>query len=363
MQLGLLSPLFLSVTLTVLLNSFVRSARGQQHGGSDRAEELYSQGISLAREGRLAEAESVLEKANTVDPANFDIVSTLGQVRGKLGDLPSAISLFQLAIQLAPTKAEAHDNLAIALADNNDLDAALIETTKSLALDPHFASAHLTKARILQDQRHSQESAREYAEVVKLAPEWEAGYYYWALLVRDEGDQAKETDLLRTVVRLQPTNEKALYLLGCGLSDQGDQPGAITSWKKALALQPNDTQTLYRLSRGLRESNPAESAELEKRFFRLRSERDNLDNIKSLGNDGYRAMEQQRWTDAIASFERALSMCEDCSVEAGLRKDLGLALCRRGDTPAGVAQLRAALKLNPSDRDIVKALSTLTATP
>ena len=351
------------MALTPVVSSSAYYALGRQHGESDRAKELYSQGILLARQGRIAEAESILEKANALTPANFDTITALGQVRGKLGDLPGAISLFQQAIQLAPANAEAHNDLAIALADNNDLDAALIEAAKSLALDSHLASTHLTKARILQDQLHTGESAREFAEVVKLAPDWEAGYYYWALLVRDEGDPAKETELLRTVVKLQPTNQKAFFLLGCGFADQGDRPAAVAAWRKALILQPTDTQTLYRLSKALRESNPVESAELEKRFFRLRSERDNLGNIKALGNEGYRAMEQQRWTDAIASFEKALTLCAECSVEADLRKDLGLALCRRGDTPAGIAQLRAALKLNPSDRDIAKALSKLTETP
>jgi Tfp pilus assembly protein PilF len=78
-----------------------------------------------------------------------------------------------------------------------------------------------------------------------------------------------------------------------------------------------------------------------------------------LGNQALAASTQQDWPKAISLLHRAIAQCNGCSIEAGLRKNLGLTLCRSGQIDEGAAELHKSLKLNPSDPDVVKALSTI----
>ena len=56
-------------------------------------------------------------------------------------------------------------------------------------------------------------------------------------------------------------------------------------------------------------------------------------------------------------LKKALASCEDCELAAALHKNLGLALCNNGNLDECKQELQEALKLNPNDPDIVKALN------
>ena len=81
--------------------------------------------------------------------------------------------------------------------------------------------------------------------------------------------------------------------------------------------------------------------------------------MKSLGNEAYVAANKQDWPEAIRILKKALESCQDCELAAALHKNLGLALCSNGNLDEGKQELQEALKLNPNDPDIVKALSVV----
>jgi tetratricopeptide (TPR) repeat protein len=339
--------------------SGVRLCSGQSRQSGTQANQLFSKGLELARQGQLAEAEQILEQARRLAPNNTELLTVLGKVKGKIGEREPAIALFRQVIQLSPQSAEAHLNLGIALADDTQLDSALHEVSIAIHLAPKLASAHLTRARLLVDLHRPDDAVAEFAITCRLAPNDPEGYYYWALLERDEGKFAKEASLLQTVVKLQPQNYEAFYLLGCSLSDQSKELEAIAAWRRAIALNPNYSRPIYRLWQSLRRTNSPEAKQLQQRFLAIQKQKDSLGEIKSLGNQAYIAMQAQNWSAAIPLLRQALSLCGDCSVEADLHKDLGLALCRNGDIQEGQTELRIALKLNPDDPDTVKALAIL----
>ena len=112
------------------------------------AEALYARGKQLAAEGRLAEAEVPLEKAVLIAPKNVSLLTLLGKVKARLGEDGDAAVLFRRVVEADPGSAEAHLNLAIALADAKDLPGALKEATNAEHLAPGAASVHLNRARL-----------------------------------------------------------------------------------------------------------------------------------------------------------------------------------------------------------------------
>ena len=164
------------------------------------------EGQDLAAQGRFAEAEIPLKQAAELAPENYAVLTLLGKVEGRLRKQADAIALFRRVVSGQPKTTDAHENLAIALADAGDLEEALKETSTAISLSPKLVSAHLNRARVLADLHRPEEAEKEFAAAHQLAPDDPDCLYYWGLLEKDRGNLEKQTSLFQQVVRLQPDN-------------------------------------------------------------------------------------------------------------------------------------------------------------
>jgi tetratricopeptide (TPR) repeat protein len=273
--------------------------------------------------------------------------------------MDESVALLRKAVAIAPDNAQAHVELGIALADAEQRGDALAEFTTAERLEPDSGAAHLNRARILDDMGSAAEAATEFSTSLRLSPKNPDVYYYWALLERDQGKLPKEAELLTQLTKLKPRDDRAFYLLGHSLADQGRHKEAISALRTAVRINPQSSSALYLLSRELRTIDPAEAESMSRRFLALRRQSTEQEVAVALGNQAFAASTQQDWPKAIALLHQAIAECNGCSIEAGLRKDLGLMLCRNGKVDEGAVELHKSLKLNPSDPDVVKALSAI----
>jgi len=331
----------------------------QSSAEAAKARQLLLDGQDLAAQGRLAEAETALVQAEGLRPKDIDLLTLLAKVKGRLSEHTEAVALFRRIVQMQPQVAENHLDLAIALADAGQLPAALAETSAALALAPRSASAHLNRARILADLHRNQEARSEFALSSKLEPDNPDTLYYWALLEHDENHLAKETELLQRLVKLRPESDRDFFFLGRSLAEQSRHDEAIAALRRAVALNPHAGDALYMLAMEVKRQDPAEGRGLMQQFAAVRDEDAKLDSVKTLGNRAYTASQSKDWPEAISLLRQALSVCGDCSVAAGLHRNLGLALCESGNLQEGAQELRATLALDPNDRDAAVALNML----
>jgi tetratricopeptide (TPR) repeat protein len=320
---------------------------------------LLEQGNKLLEAGKLAEAELVLDRAEKLAPSDSVILTLDAEVKGRLGEYSSAVALLERVIRLTPKSAQAHVNLAIALADSNDLDNALAETTTAISIAPGLGIAHLNRARILYDLRQDQKADDEFALAARLTPGNPDCYYFWSLSQRAQRNFAKETELLQKVVRLQPDNVKAHIMLANSLLDQDQTAEAVPELRIALSIDPNSEQATYELSHALLKSDPEESKLLRGQFERLRAQDAAVDQAKTVANQGFVAFRAQNWRESIRLYSEALETCGGCEIESALRRNLGLALCHDGQVERGAEELHKALALNPEDQDAAKALEVI----
>jgi tetratricopeptide (TPR) repeat protein len=323
--------------------------------------ELLEQGRKLLEAGKLAEAELVLDSAEKLAPPDPVILTLDAKVKGRLGEYSTAVALLKRVIRQTPKSAQAHVDLAIALADSGDLDSALTETATAISIAPHLSSAHLNRARILADLKRDQEADGEFALATRLAPGNPDGYFYWALAERAQGNFTKEAELLQKVVKLQPGNATAHLRLADILLDQNRTAEAVAELRSALAVDPNSAEAIYKLSRALHKTDPEESNRLHAQFDQLKAQNSVVGQAKALANDAFRAFTVQDWRESIRLFSEALATCGDCEIKSALHRDLGLTLCRDGQIDRGAEELRKALALNPGDRDAAKAMEAIRA--
>lgn len=321
------------------------------------AEALFGQGKQLAAEGRLAEAEVPLQKAVLLSPKNIEMLTLLGKVKARLGEDGDAALLFKRVVEAEPDSAEAHLDLAIALADAKDLPGALKEATRAERLAPGAAAVHLNRARLLSDMARIPEAREEFAAASKLDPQNAETSFLWGSFELDNHHAAAATPLLRKVISTQPNNFKAYFLLGKSLDLQDRPQEAIEMWRRAVAINPDDQQAVYALSQALRDTDPAASAEFLAKFKNLQVQKDRLDQAKNLGNQAYAAMQVRDWNTAITALGKALEICQSCALQADLYQHLGLAECHSGNLDGGEQDLRRALALKPDDTTTVQALT------
>jgi tetratricopeptide (TPR) repeat protein len=329
--------------------------------GATPSSELLDQGRKLLEAGKLAEAELVLDRAEKLAPSDSVILNLDAKVKGRLGEYASAVDLLKRVIRLIPHDAQAHVDLAIALADSGDLNSALAETATAISIAPALAIAHLNRARILSDMNQDREARDEFARAARLAPGNPDCYFYWSFGERAKGNFTKETELLRKVVKLQPGNVKAHIMLADSLLDQNQTAEAVAELRIALAIDPDSAHVIYKLSRVLRTIDPEESKRLRAQLERLKAQNSVLDQAKALANEAFHAFTVQDWRESIRLFSEAVETCGDCEIESALHRDLGLTLCRNGQIERGAEELRKALVLNPEDRDAAKALEMIHA--
>jgi tetratricopeptide (TPR) repeat protein len=204
---------------------------------SSQIDQLVKAGQDLASQGRFAEAEVPLKQAAELAPENYAVLTLLGKVEGRLGKQADAIALFRRVSSGQPKTADAHVNLAIALADAGNLEEALKETSTAVSLSPKLASAHLNRARVLADLHRPEEAEKEFATAHQLAPDNPDDLFYWALLEKDRGNLKKQTLLFQQLVRLQPDNVKALLLLARCLQSKSKDAETIAVLRHILQLK------------------------------------------------------------------------------------------------------------------------------
>ena len=357
--LGTVSLVLLSLSLgACLMPAAVGQSRPtNRRSASSPVDQLMKEGQDLAAQGRFAEAEVPLKQAAELAPENYAVLTLLGKVEGRVGKHADAVALFRRVVSGQPKSADAHVNLAIALADAGNLEEALKETSTAILLSPKMASAHLNRARVLADLHRPEEAEKEFAIAHQLAPNNPDCLFYWALLEKDRGNLEKQTSLFQQLVRLQPDNLTALLLLAQSLQRESKNAETIAVLHRILQLKPDSANALYMLSMELRKSNPEESKKLQQEFETQKHKEADLAQVKSLGNEAYVAANKQDWPEAIRILKQAIEACQNCEVAAALHKNLGLALCSNGNVDECKQELQQALKLNPTDTDVVKALN------
>ena len=96
---------------------------------------LVKQASARMAQGQLALAETLLERARSLAPHNDLVLKSLAKLQARLGELPTAVDIFRQIVAAEPASADAHLNLAIALADRDQKEA-LEQATAAEELDP-----------------------------------------------------------------------------------------------------------------------------------------------------------------------------------------------------------------------------------
>ena len=196
-------------------------------------------GNSFTQEGRIAEAETEYSAAVEIAPARADAWNNLGAVIEHRGDEAGAVEAFRKASSLAPKSAIFSVNLANALVRLGHADEAEAVFRRVLAQDAGSPKARVGLADALEAGKKYREAAEALVPVAG-TPDDDGGISLrCARLFRQAGETGKAGDVLQRAVSIHPADAGLLVELGTLAADQGRPEEAESLLARAVRAAPD----------------------------------------------------------------------------------------------------------------------------
>jgi tetratricopeptide (TPR) repeat protein len=138
----------------------------------DHFDALHLLGVLRGRQGRLAEALDLLNRATARNSASAQAWSNRGHVLYLLGRYPDAIASCERALAIAPEAADALNNRGNALQALERPSEALADYDRALAINPSFAQALNNRGLVLHRLDRPDEALASYDRALTINPNY-----------------------------------------------------------------------------------------------------------------------------------------------------------------------------------------------
>ena len=199
----------------------------------DQAERLLNQ-------GSLHDAEAIYREVLDEVPGQPIASQGLGLIALHTGHASAAVELLQMAAIGQPDDAAIHTHLGLAFGAAGDQASSEACLRKAIDLAPSFADAHLNLANLLLETRRINDAAQSYERAKELAPESGPVYYGTAMLEMRRGDHSAAIEALETALHFAPALLPARVNLANLLLHTGKHAEAVAHLEEAVAIAPNN---------------------------------------------------------------------------------------------------------------------------
>ncbi|HEX3913370.1 MAG TPA: tetratricopeptide repeat protein [Steroidobacteraceae bacterium] len=259
-------------------------------------------GVALGRQAK--DDLQALQMAAQLLPEDAAAHNNLGNALGRLGRLEDAVARYRHALRLSPQFAEAHNNLGHALLDLRQLDAAAASLRRAIEANPRYAEAHDNLGTALLGLGRPDEAIASHRRALEIEAEFPEAHNNLgnALLELGRLDEAQAS--YRRALEINPNFTEAHNNLGNGLRALGQLDSAEASYRRALEINPNFAEAHCTLGIALRlQGRTAEAQASCRRALEL----------KPKSPEAYAVLAESSadlgdFAQAERMFERAISM-------------------------------------------------------
>ena len=316
--------------------------------GADSLAPLLAQAQDALDRQDFAAAIPLLQKIAAAKPADALPHFELGFAYSGLKKNPEAIAEYRRAISLDPNLAPAHLNLGLALLDS-EAAAAEASFRRAAQLLPGQARPLYLLAEALERSGKRPEAIEQYRAALALAPKDDAVLFALARALLAGGQTSAAESDFRQLLALKPDSAPAQLGLAESLLSQQKTAEAVDAFREYLLKVPDDRHARFERAVALQDLN---------RFDESLHELDLLDEGAPPGAEspklrGSIYLQQKKWTDAAASFQKALAASP---ADAQLHLWMGQTKMELHDYTAAENELRRSLELAPANSDALRQL-------
>ena len=212
--------------------------RGLESNPGD-VELLNSLGFALFQQGKSREAIVALEKALASDPGHWKSHNNMALASIDLGELELAEAHYRESIAIEPQPA-IHNDLGFVLERQGLREEAAEQYRQALELDPSSASAHYNLAASLARSGELEEAERHFRAALAVKPNAQtlAGL---GIVVAQQGRRDEAISHLRRSIDADPADPAAYDPLATLLVERGELVEAASSYRQLARLRPDPT--------------------------------------------------------------------------------------------------------------------------
>jgi tetratricopeptide (TPR) repeat protein len=193
--------------------------------------------------GNYAEAETMQQKAISLNWSNATPHNGLGLVLRRQNRYDEAITQFRRAIGINPRWAVAYNNLGLVLGEkalpNGSQDDAIAQLNRSIELDRRYALPHYNLGRSFARQNKLDDAIKEFHHALALDPKYVPAYIELAGALYHQHKTDDAIAELHRAIELDPKSASAHDDLGLVLSSQGKTDDAVAEYRRAIEISPN----------------------------------------------------------------------------------------------------------------------------
>jgi len=196
-------------------------------------------GISLARQGRLDEANIHLLEAISLDPNDYEAHYSLGQTLTRQKKFDDAIRHFSIVLRLRPDYTQAYGYIGSLFLAKGLLDQAETHLSEALGLDPNYADARYNMGQLMLRLRQFDNAISHLSQAVTLKPDDAQAHYKLALALAQLQKPGQAVRHYSKAVSLDPqvdTSPLLNHLLASHYAQARRFDQAILHEEKALEL-------------------------------------------------------------------------------------------------------------------------------
>jgi tetratricopeptide (TPR) repeat protein len=318
-------------------------------------------GSVLMEEGQGAESIEQLKQAVRLKPGSSEAHNALGEAYNTFGQPKAARPEFEEAVKIDPRFAQAHVNLAAAMLQDGESQPAAAHLDRAISLIGNTTDAAYPlylRAKVHTEQREPAKAIPDLERAVKLRPDFGEAWSDLGEARRTLFDDAGALAAFRRAVELSPEDSVAQARYGAKLLDTGKAHEAVEHLDAAVRLDPKNQSALNSLQAALNKDGQTERAnEVRRQLAALIRERDKNDQalVKAIETNN-RGAELEKKGDVRAALDRYRAALELQPDHVGIRTNLAVALLKLGYWDEGIAQMREALRRDPGNTDLQKAL-------
>ncbi|WP_447963727.1 tetratricopeptide repeat protein [Nitrospira sp. Ecomares 2.1] len=198
----------------------------------------YNYGISLVRDGRLAEALAQWRVALRIQPDFTEAHYALGLGYLAAGDPVQAVAHFQETLHDATHWAHAYEALGLAYYASHENVLAEQAWGQALALEPDSPKVHANLGLLRLQEGNFQEAIEHSRQALILQPDLVAAHYNIGVALFAKGDESASVPYLERALSLDSRLTPARLLLGVVWSRQGNWAQAASLWRESLRRDP-----------------------------------------------------------------------------------------------------------------------------
>ena len=208
----------------------------------ENAHGLYSKGLIQDAIKQI----KILNKKYPNEPILFNM---MGACYKEIDQLEGAAKMFDIAISLKPTYAEAHFNLGVVLQNLDHKDESIESYKKAIAISPNYSDAYNNLGNLYISLGQYEDGIKSFQWAIAYKHDFAEAYNNLGNDYNDSGNEKDAIVSFEKAIQYNQNYEKAYFNLALVFKYLGDEAGFLKNIEKAIALKPDWGHAYYHLSR------------------------------------------------------------------------------------------------------------------